>query len=192
MHAQAAGTARRLAGSAHDGDDLLQESVVRALAALPSLRDESRFRAWFYTILVSVHRSRSRRSFWKRFVPFDSTGSREIDPACEDGAEWEGERLQAKRVSRALASLPAVQREAVVFFELEGMTIEEIAAVQKVSASAVKSRLSRGRARLRRIYERWGFKPGRSGFRAGIEAPREPALADVRREEKSHDRRSSA
>ena len=64
------------------------------------------------------------------------------------------ERWRAERASRALASLPAVQREAVVLFEVEGYSIEEIAAWQKASVPAVKARLQRGRARLRRHYER--------------------------------------
>jgi RNA polymerase sigma-70 factor (ECF subfamily) len=170
--------ARRLAGSAHDGDDLFQEAVVRAYRALPSLRDDGLFGPWFRAILLNVHRSRTRRSFWKRFLPFDTGRGREIEPVGEDGAAWDGERRQAARVSRALAALPAEQREAVVLFELEGMGIEEIAALQGVSASAVKSRLSRGRARLRQIYERWGFGPGRSAFHAGVEAAGKPALAD--------------
>jgi RNA polymerase sigma-70 factor (ECF subfamily) len=50
-----------------------------------------------------------------------------------------------------------VQREAVVLFEVDGYSIEEIAAMQRVSVSAVKSRLVRGRERLRRYYERQGW-----------------------------------
>lgn len=180
FHAQAAGVARRLAGSAADGDDLFGEAVLRAFGALPDLRDASRFRPWFFAILLSVHRNRTRRSFWRRFLPLDSgagldagrrpeSGAPERDPVGEDGSTWEGERQRAQRVSRALATLPAVQREAVVLFELEGFSIEEIAALQRVSISAVKSRLARGRARLRRIYERWGFGPGRAP------APTDPA-----------------
>jgi predicted DNA-binding protein YlxM (UPF0122 family) len=45
----------------------------------------------------------------------------------------------------------------VVLFEIEGFSIEEIAAMQEVSISAVKSRLARGRDRLRRHYEKLGF-----------------------------------
>ena len=58
-----------------------------------------------------------------------------------------------------LAGLPAVQREAVVLFEIEGFSVEEIAAMQEVTVSAVKSRLARGRDRLRRAYQRLGLAP---------------------------------
>jgi RNA polymerase sigma-70 factor (ECF subfamily) len=167
IHDQAAAAARRLGRSPADGDDLFQEAVIRACEKLPTLRDESRFRAWFYSVLLTVHRNRSRRSFWRRFLPLDLNPQRVIDPVGEDGASWEDERRGAQRVSRALATLPPVQREAVVLFEIEGFSIEEIAALENVSTSAVKSRLARGRERLRRHYERLGFRPRTNGRARG-------------------------
>jgi RNA polymerase sigma-70 factor (ECF subfamily) len=161
FHDQAAATARRLSRSAEDGDDLFQEAVIRAYQKFPSLRDESRFRPWFYSVLLSVHRNRSRRGFWRRFLSLEGKDGKTIDVAGEDGTSWDDERRGAERVSKALAGLPPEQREAVVLFEMDGFSIEEIAAVQKVSMSAVKSRLSRARKRLRRHYERLGFStPG--------------------------------
>jgi RNA polymerase sigma-70 factor (ECF subfamily) len=158
VHDAAAATARRLERSSADGDDLLQATVLRAFEKLPTLREPERFRAWFYAVLLSVHRSRSRRGFWTRFLPL--SGDVGIDAVGEDGALCEEERRATERVSRALATLPPVQREAVVLFEIEGFSIEEIAALQRVTPSAVKSRLARGRARLRRHYER---RHGRTG-----------------------------
>ena len=164
IHRQAAATARRLSRTSVDGDDLFQEAVLRAFDKLPSLRDESRFRPWFYAVLLTVHRNRARRSFWRRFSSLQSgRGVPEIDPTGEDGAEWEQRRQAAERVARTLATLPPVQREAVVMFEIEGFSIEEIAAMQKASVSGVKSRLSRGRERLRLQYERLGFAAPRRG-----------------------------
>jgi RNA polymerase sigma-70 factor (ECF subfamily) len=160
LHDQAAATARRLSRSNPDGDDLLQEAVLRAFEKLPSLRDETAFRSWFFAILLNAHRNRSRRGFWRRFLSIEGDMPPEFDPPGEDGGALERERRQAARASRALAGLPAPQREAVVLFEIEGFSIEEIAAMQKVSASAVKSRLARGRGRIRRYYEREGFGRG--------------------------------
>ena len=69
IHEQALATARRLCRSSSDGDDLYQESVLRAFAKLHTLRDESRFRSWFFATLLSKHRSRHRLRFWRRLVP---------------------------------------------------------------------------------------------------------------------------
>jgi DNA-directed RNA polymerase specialized sigma24 family protein len=54
----------------------------------------------------------------------------------------------------ALQTLPPIQREAVILFEVVGLSIAEITQVQHAGESAVKSRLSRGRQRLRRAYLR--------------------------------------
>lgn len=165
----AARTARRLCRSADEGDDLMQETILRAFEKLPSLRDETCFRAWFYAVLLSIHRSRSRRAFWKRFLAFGEGPDAMNGPVGEDGLAREEERMRAERASRALATLPAAQREAVVLFDVDGMSLEEVAAAQRVSVSAVKSRLARGRARLRRHYERLGFGSGETRVRRGDE-----------------------
>lgn len=149
--------ARRLSSSMVDGDDLFQEGVLRAHDKLDALRDQDRFAAWFYAVLLSVHRSRARRAVLHRLFSLEREMPAGFDVPGADGSAEAEERRRAERASRALAHLPAVQREAVVLFELEGYSIEEIAAMQKVSSSAVKSRLQRGRERLRRHYERLGF-----------------------------------
>jgi RNA polymerase sigma-70 factor, ECF subfamily len=74
-------------------------------------------------------------------------------PAPDDAAE---ELLSAERgelVRRAIANLPALQREAIVLFEYEEMTLEAIAAVTGVEVGAVKARLSRARESLRKRLE---------------------------------------
>ena len=158
VHDGARRTARRLARSIEEGDDLFQEAALRALERLGDLRDEALFKAWFYRVLLSVHRNRARRAFWRRFSPLSvETDERgqvldAATPAGEDGARWEDDRWRAKRLAAALATLPSEQREAVVLFELDGMSLEEVAALQQASLSAVKTRLSRGRERLRRHY----------------------------------------
>ena len=153
IHDRAVATARRLSRSIPDGDDLFQESIVRAFSRLSSLKDPVRFRSWFFAVLLSVHRNRSRRAFWRRFFSLESRLDDGWCPAGKDGADLETERQNANFVARALAVLNAPQREAVVLFEMEGYSIEEIAQLQNSSITAVKTRLSRGRERLRRWYQ---------------------------------------
>jgi RNA polymerase sigma-70 factor (ECF subfamily) len=152
IHDRAQVTARNLSRSDAEGDDLFQDAVLRALTRLPSLRDERAFPAWFYRILVSLHRNRRRRGFWRRLLPMDAIADTGAEPIGDDGAAWEDRRARSKRLRDALATLPAVQREAVVLFEIDGYTLDEIAAFQGASLSAVKSRLVRGRDRLRLFY----------------------------------------
>jgi RNA polymerase sigma-70 factor (ECF subfamily) len=147
LHDRARATARRLCRSDADGDDLFQEAVLRAFDRLGDLRDDGRFRSWFFAILLSLHRHRQRRHFWRRLLPLDGQSEPLRPPEADrvDGAE---------RMATALASLSAKEREAVVLFEIEGFTLDEIASLQGDSLSAIKSRLSRARLRLRRHYER--------------------------------------
>jgi len=171
IHAQAAVTARRLCRHSADGDDLYQEAVLRAFEKLHTLRDASRFRSWFYAVLLSRHRTRCRPSFWRRFLPLEEAIAQGKEPVGEDATERAEESWRAERARRALASLAAEQREAVVLFEIDGHSIEEIATMQQVSISAVKSRLVRGRERLRRFYVWQGWEP--------VAASAQPAASPV-------------
>jgi RNA polymerase sigma-70 factor (ECF subfamily) len=134
-----------------DGDDLFQDAALRAFAKLDTLRDETAFRACLYQIVVSVHRSRCRRAVWRRLIPFGAAAEAAAADLDRDGHALyrtsagpdAGDAIA--RADAALAKLPAVQREAIVLFEIEGWRVEEIATCQRVSVSAVKSRLARGR-----------------------------------------------
>jgi RNA polymerase sigma factor (sigma-70 family) len=151
LHDRVVGFARCLCRSTADGDDLFQEAMVRAFAKLDGLRDDAAFRRWLYRIVVSVHRTRSRRAFWRRLLPLaEVTEDTGVDYRSESNP---GDVAASRRARTALARLPAVQREAIVLFEIEDWQIDEIAALQRVSTSAVKSRLARGRARLRALYD---------------------------------------
>jgi RNA polymerase sigma-70 factor (ECF subfamily) len=144
-HDAALAFARCVCRSRADGDDLFQAAVMRAFDRLDGLRDEAAFRAWLYRIIISVHRNSTRRSFWRRLVPIE--GHHHTSTASA-----EDELGGAQRARQALATLPAEQRAAIALFEIEGFSVEEIASMQDVSVSAVKSRLSRGRERLREFY----------------------------------------
>ncbi len=146
VHDRAVAFARSLCRSQADGDDLFQEAVLRAIEKVDGLREDGAFKVWLYRVIVSVHRTRYRRSLWHRLVPFDDHGA----PQDGDAARLAGDQ----RARVALSWLPHEMREAIVLHDIEGWTVEEIAELEAVSTSAIKSRLSRGRDRLRTIYRR--------------------------------------
>jgi RNA polymerase sigma factor (sigma-70 family) len=151
VHARCAAFARGLSRSRADGDDLYQEAILRAYERVDGLRDDGAFRTWLFRIVVTVHRNRVRAAFWRRWSPFHAHDVERLEKDYRTNDSPEAAEA-ARRAREALATLPAVQREAIVMFEIEGMTVDEIAAIQHVSASAVKSRLSRGRDRMRAHY----------------------------------------
>jgi RNA polymerase sigma-70 factor (ECF subfamily) len=160
VHDRVLGFARSLCRSRSDGDDLFQEALLRALTKLDALRDDGAFRSWLYRIVITVHRSRSRSAFWRRLLPLGDAAAPDAAagaPSAVDyrTSDWSPDAVGGtERARAALAVLPAVQREAIVLFEIEGWQVDEIATLQGVSPSAVKSRLARGRARLRTHYDR--------------------------------------
>lgn len=147
VHDRALAFARSVSRSREDGDDLLQEALMRALEKLPTLREDGAFRGWLYRIIINLHRTRSRRAFWKRLLPL--VGNEAGDNRAHDETLGSVERARI-----ALGQLPADQREAIVLHDIEGWAVGEIADLDGVSMSAIKSRLSRGRERLRDIYTR--------------------------------------
>lgn len=169
FHVTAQTAARRMAASVEEGDDLFQESLLHAFEKLSSLRDETRFRSWFFAILISRHRTRSRRSFWRRFLPLENvTEGAEPRVSSPDGEE---EWLASWRMSSALATLSAPEREALVLFEWQGFSTEEIAELQSAGASTIRSRLTRARAKVARVYIRRGWaEPRRPRNALGIAA----------------------
>jgi RNA polymerase sigma-70 factor (ECF subfamily) len=155
LHDRVLGFARSLCRSSAEGDDVFQEAMLRAFGKLDALRDDAAFKPWLYRIVITVHRTRCRRSWWRRVIPIGDIAKRTDDvESLFRTSTWNPDAADAQRRARAaLAQLGAAQREAIVLFEIEGFLVEEIAAIQGVSVSAVKSRLARGRDRLRALYE---------------------------------------
>ena len=135
--------ARALAGTGDEGDDLLQDALLKAWQGYSRLRDPGRFRAWALSIITNTHRSRLRRQRWRHWLSLEAVRSL----AVPQDMGYEDRRM----IREALHRLPLEQQEALVLHEVVGLSVEEIAGVQHVSASGVKSRLARGRSRLRRL-----------------------------------------
>ena len=136
-----------------DAEDVLQQSFLLALENFHSLRDSSKFRSWFFKILTTTFYSSLRRHFWKKFLPMDENSSHIEDmPDVYDRAEQSESRMM---LNKALSRLSSKERAAILLFEVADFSIEEITALQnEKSISAVKSRLSRTRAKLRKYLER--------------------------------------
>jgi len=139
---------RRVASPA-DADDVLQEVLVRVHRGLPSLADGERFGPWVYRIAanaVADHlRARTRH-------PLALTVSAE--PAAEHpvSEDQDLESELAECVALFVARLPSPYREAITLTELEGLTQKDAAEMLGISLSGMKSRVQRGRERIRRMF----------------------------------------
>lgn len=135
-------------------DDVLQEILLRVHRGLPRVRDDERFSAWLYQVarsaIIDDLRIRARHPLAR-----EGTGSLSEEPVVspvepEDGV---GERELAANLAPLVASLPSPYREAITLVELEGQTHLSAARLAGISLSGMKSRVQRGRHRLREVVE---------------------------------------
>ena len=146
-------------GHHDDCEEVTQDAFVRIYRALPNFRGDSEFTTWMYRIVVNQARNKYRwnkRRGANMHVSIDEEretkrGSLSLDIADHrvgpDGEivcrEWEGE------ISREMAKLPEVNREALILRNVEHMSYEQIAEVLGCKIGTVKSRIARGRGELR-------------------------------------------
>ena len=141
------GTAYRMTRNAHDAEDLVQETLLRAYRAFERFTPGTNIRAWLYTIL---HRARTDafRKAGRSPKTVELEGEGPGVPPPQDALASGAEDLQ-----RALDSLPDVFREAVVLRDVEDFSYDEIAKILEVPIGTVMSRIHRGRAQMRKILE---------------------------------------
>jgi RNA polymerase sigma-70 factor (ECF subfamily) len=144
----------RLVGDADIADDLVQETLLRARAALPRLRSRGRFAAWLYGIAANLGRA-WWRDHSRQAVSLERMLDARPDEVHAHDSSWTtlDDRLalreQVERLGAALDALPSHLRRTVVLHYLRGLSYEEVAAATNVPISTVKGRLFRSRARLR-------------------------------------------
>jgi len=139
------GAAYRMTGNAHDAEDLVQETFLRAYRAIDRFQAGTNARAWLLTILQRVRtdafRRRQRRP---QTVELTDEGPHVAVPPPQNALASGYEDLE-----RALAALPESFRTAVVLRDLQDLSYAEIAETLGVPAGTVMSRIHRGRVLLR-------------------------------------------
>lgn len=129
-------------------EDLVQETLARALAALGRLRDASRLEVWVTRVMVNLYRDQ-----YRRVVPL--TGI-EIDIAADAGDPVDAaeRRESQRRVRDAMSSLGETQRHVLALVDIAEFSYVETAQILDVPVGTVMSRLWRARRQLRELIER--------------------------------------
>ncbi len=131
--------ARALTRDADIADDLVQDTLVRALRS-EHLFEGEEVRSWLYTILTNLNRNRLRALARRPVLA-------SIDD--NDAPDLAGPESGGRDIERALALLVEEQRTALLLVVLEGLSYREIAEVQGVPIGTVMSRLARARAQIK-------------------------------------------
>jgi len=134
--------AAQMVGSGRDdAEDIVQEAWIRAHRALPRYDEGRSFESWYFTILANCCRSlRLRLVRWRhRTAPLDD----QLRDDAIDALLATSTRDDVQRVYRALATLPAAQRETFLLHYVEGFGYDAIAEITGVGISACKMRAKR-------------------------------------------------
>lgn len=124
-----------------DCGDAIQEAIVKAFAKRDTLRSDTYGKTWLIRILINECYMIMRRS--KKLISLEEAPGKE---AAEEEADY-------SELYEALTRLPGEMRLCITLYYMEGYRVKEIASILKLSESGVKSRLARGRSRLRRELE---------------------------------------
>jgi len=130
--------ALRTLGNPEDAADALQEALISALRGAGSFRGDAAVSSWLHRIVVNACIDRVRRRQARPTVPLAET----------DPPERPVDSDTALDVRAALATLPVEQRMALVLVDMQGYSVADAAALLDVAEGTIKSRCSRGRARL--------------------------------------------
>ena len=142
--------ARALTRNRERADDLVQDTLSRALVKEQFWQPGTNLRAWLFTIMHNQNVNNVRRAVresgmvdMEQLSPMPAT----TDPTAS---------RQMFELERALAQLPLEQRQVILLVGLEGMSYEDAAGILSVPVGTVRSRLSRGRDILRKLLDMEG------------------------------------
>ena len=136
--------ALRTTGDPEEAADALQDALLKAHRSAATFRGDAQVTTWLHRIVVNACLDRLRRAKARPTVPLpDHDSAHPVEP--DDPL---GRRELAWEIERALRSLPDDQRAAVVLVDVEGYSVDETAELLGIPTGTVKSRCSRGRAKL--------------------------------------------
>src|SRR3984957_19448004 len=141
-------------GSVIDGEDVVQDTLTRALVALQELEEQGQemppLRPWLFRIAHNRALDLLRGRAVRMAEPIEAA-SEVADPASPDPVEMLMRQEAVKTAVSRFAELPTVQRSVVILKDVLDESLNEIAALLDLTVDAVKGHLARGRARLREI-----------------------------------------
>jgi RNA polymerase sigma-70 factor, ECF subfamily len=141
--------ARLLTRNPSEVDDLVQDTLVKAISNIHQFTPGTNLRAWLFTIerntYYTAHQQRRRQAA----APLDDNRGVSVSP----NQEWS---VRMSAVHDAVLQLPAEQREALLLVAGAGMTYDEAAEVCQCALGTIKSRINRARHRLEELLEMEG------------------------------------
>jgi RNA polymerase sigma-70 factor (ECF subfamily) len=146
-----------LCGDVDRADDLIQETLVKALASLSSFTEGTNLKAWLYTIMRNSFYSECRKRRREVSDPDGLIAEQVPVPDSQTG------HADLRAITEAMQFLPPEQREALILVLAEGRSYEEAAKICRCRVGTMKSRVSRGRERLVKLLSVERPESGKAG-----------------------------
>ena len=150
-----------------EAEDLVQETYLRAIPRMRSLRPQSNLKSWLFTILRNIHLNQLRK---QRVTPKvleidgDENTADIVAETSKDPLARYVSKAERDSVLEAIQQLPSMFRQIVVLREYEDLSYQEIAGILGCPVGTVMSRLARARSKLRTL-----LRPKRTkGLRNGL------------------------
>jgi RNA polymerase sigma-70 factor (ECF subfamily) len=144
----------RMTGSVIDGEDVVQEALIKAIEALPDTGPIAHPEGWLFRIAHNA-----ALDFLRRRARQDAARSDEDPDMLVDPADVANDRQVATASLHMFMRLPVKQRSCVILMDVIGHSLDEIGEVIDGSIPAVKAALNRGRARLRELAQEPDDRP---------------------------------
>ncbi len=136
--------ALRTTSDPEEAADALQDAFLSAFRRADQFRGEAAVTTWLHRIVVNACLDRLRRRATRPAVPLPE----DLGQTLADPGDQMSQRETQLIIAKALANLPPDQRAAIVLVDVEGQSVQEAAEILGCPTGTVKSRCSRGRARL--------------------------------------------
>jgi len=134
-----------MTGSVIDGEDVVQDAMLKALAAFGDAEALANPQAWLFRLAHNTALDHLRRRARQEAIRSDEDPDMLVDPTPAE------DRLAAAASMRTFMRLPAAQRSSIILMDVLGYSLDEIGGVTALSIPAIKASLHRGRERLREL-----------------------------------------
>lgn len=159
--------ALRMMGNREDAQDCAQEAMVRIYRAMGSFKGQSALATWIYCITMNTCLDELRRRKARKVTSLDSLVDNGWSPTdTGDTPEEHGLRVEKQNaLNQAIQALPDDMRAAIILRDVKGYSYDEIASILDANVGTIKSRISRGREKLREILSKQSELFGRTAVK---------------------------
>lgn len=130
-------------------EDVIQEVYIKCFLKRENFRADASLKTWVFTILKNTCKDVLRSVAYNRVIPFPNDFHGFLFPSIYSTESYMLRDEEQLEIKRAVLSLPVKYRDVIVLFNYEGFSIKEISSFLQIKESTIKTRLKRGREKVR-------------------------------------------